>query len=192
MSHNQKLKEELQRYKPYNAQEVKDKEVMLKYLEVFDDVLTRNNEIGHFVSSAFVLNKKRDKILLIFHKIMNSWNWEGGHADGEDDLLSVAIREVKEETGLENVTPLTKDFFTINILPVSQHIKREKEVSAHVHLNVAYVFEADDKEPIQMKEDENDGVKWVPIKDFLKVTNNSRTYAKGLAKMRDEGILSKD
>jgi len=189
MNTNQKLKEELTKYKPYNAQEVKDKELMLKYLEVFNDVLTRENEMAHFVSSAFVLNKERNKILLVFHNIMNSWNWEGGHADGDVDLLGVAIREVKEETGLENIIPLTKDFFIINILPVSQHTKNGKEVSAHLHLNVAYVFEADEKEPIHINENENSGVKWVKIKDFLEITNNSRTYTKGLAKMKDEGFL---
>ncbi|HAM37706.1 MAG: ADP-ribose pyrophosphatase [candidate division WS6 bacterium GW2011_GWC1_36_11] len=191
MDSNQKLREELQKYKPYNAQEVKDKEVMLKYFEVFDDVLTRNNEIAHFSSSAFVLNKERNKILLVFHNILNSWNFEGGRADGDADLLGVAIKEVKEETGLKNVIPLTKDFFTINILPVSQHTRKGREVSAHLHLNVAYVFEADEKEPIQINEDENSGVKWVDIKDFLEITNNSRTYAKGLAKMKDEEFLPK-
>lgn len=140
MDTNRKLKEQIEKYIPYNDQETNDQKVILKHLEIFDDVLTRDNEIGHFTSSAFVLNKKRDKILLIFHKLRNTWAWEGGHADGDNDLLNVAIKEVKEETGLENIKVLTKDFFTIDIVPVSQHFKRGKEVSAHVHLNVAYVF----------------------------------------------------
>ena len=63
--------------------------------------MTRQNEYGHFTSSAFVLNKERTKILMIYHKIYNSWAWTGGHADGDTDLLYTAIREVKEETNLD-------------------------------------------------------------------------------------------
>ena len=56
------LKEEIQKYKPYNAQEEKDKEIMLKYIETFEDVLTRNNEFGHFTASSWVVNKEKTKV----------------------------------------------------------------------------------------------------------------------------------
>ena len=67
-----KLKENLEKFVPYNEQEETDKRIMLKYLKDFDDVLTRQNEYGHFTSSAFVLNKERTKILMVYHKIYNS------------------------------------------------------------------------------------------------------------------------
>ena len=40
------LRKEIESYLPYNCEEEKDKEIMLKYMDTFDDVLTRNNEIG--------------------------------------------------------------------------------------------------------------------------------------------------
>ena len=40
------LKEEIENYKAYNEQEEKDKQMMLQYLNTFDDVLTRKNEFG--------------------------------------------------------------------------------------------------------------------------------------------------
>ena len=73
-----KLKENLEKFVPYNEQEETDKRIMLKYLKDFDDVLTRQNEYGHFTSSAFILNKERTKLLMIYHKIYNSWAWTGG------------------------------------------------------------------------------------------------------------------
>ena len=42
---------------------------------------------------------------MIYHNIYNSWAWPGGHADGESDLLGVAMREVMEETGIKNLKP---------------------------------------------------------------------------------------
>ena len=72
-----KLKENLEKFVPYNEQEETDKRIMLKYLKDFDDVLTRQNEYGHFTSSAFILNKERTKLLMIYHKIYNSWAWTG-------------------------------------------------------------------------------------------------------------------
>ena len=95
-----KLKENLEKFVPYNEQEETDKRIMLKYLKDFDDVLTRQNEYGHFTSSAFILNKERTRLLMIYHKIYNSWAWTGGHSDGDNDLLHVAMKEAKEETGI--------------------------------------------------------------------------------------------
>lgn len=163
------LKEQIENYKPFNEQEEKDKEVMLKYINTFDDVLTRNNEFGHFTSSAWVVNKERTKVLMIYHNIYKSWAWPGGHADGEADLLSTAIREVKEETGVQNVTPISNDIFSLEIICVNGHVKRGKYVASHVHLNVAYFLEVDESEILIKKEDENSGVKWINIEDVPKV-----------------------
>ena len=167
------LREKIEKYVPYNEQEEKDKNTILKYMDAFEDTLTRNNEFGHFTASAWVVNKERTKVLMIYHNIYKSWAWTGGHADGESDLLSVAVREVKEETGVENVKVLDDDIFSLEIVCVNGHIKRGKYVSSHVHLNVTYLLEVDENETLRIKEDENSGVKWVPI-DEVEVTSNER------------------
>ena len=167
------LREKIEKCVPYNEQEEKDKNTILKYMDTFEDTLTRNNEFGHFTASAWVVNKERTKVLMIYHNIYKSWAWTGGHADGESDLLSVAVREVKEETGVENVKVLDDDIFSLEIVCVNGHIKRGKYVSSHVHLNVTYLLEVDESETLRIKEDENSGVKWVPI-DEVEVTSNER------------------
>ena len=165
------LKEQIQKYNPYNAQEEKDKEIMLKYIETFEDVLTRNNEFGHFTASSWVVIKDRTKVLMIYHNLYKSWAWTGGHADGEIDLLGTAIRELKEETGVNNVNVLNDDIFSLEIICVNGHIKRGKYVSSHVHLNLTYFLEVDEEETLKIKEDENSGVKWINIEDVEKVSN---------------------
>ena len=187
------LKVRVENFTPYNEQEEVEKKIMLNYINDFDDVLTRQNKYGHFTSSAFVLNKERTKILMIYHKIYNSWAWVGGHADGDSDLLYVAMKEAKEETGIKNVEPISKDIYSLEIINVNGHEKRGKYVGSHVHLNVTYLLEADENEEIHIKEDENSGVKWVLINEILKVTSEpwvrNRVYSKILNKMKKDGIV---
>lgn len=166
------LKTKIENYKPYNEQEEKDKQTMLKYIHTSDNVLTRENEFGHFTASSWAVNKEKTKVLMIYHNIYQSWAWTGGHSDGEADLLKVAIKELKEETGVKDVKVLNNgNIFSLEILTVNGHIKKEKYVSSHTHLNLTYLFEIDEREALHIKEDENSGVKWVPIEE---VKNESK------------------
>ena len=94
------LQASLAAYRPYNEQEQHDLPLLLAALKQ-PDSFTRQNETAHFTASAWVVNPARNKVLMIYHNIYNSWSWTGGHADGETDLLAVALREVAEETGLQ-------------------------------------------------------------------------------------------
>ena len=103
---------------------------------------------------------------MIHHNIYNSWGWTGGHADGDSDLLKVAIKEAKEETGIKTVKPITDEICSIEILTVNSHVKRGKFISSHLHLSVAYILEADENEELFVKEDENSGVRWIPMDEI--------------------------
>ena len=107
---------------------------MLDYLHLFEgNILTRENEFAHFTSSGFILNENKDKVLMIYHNLYNSWAWTGGHADGEEDLLKVAIKEAKEETGVVNIQPLSTQIMSLDILPVWGHMKK---VPMLAHINI--------------------------------------------------------
>ena len=186
------LREEIEKYVPYNEQEEKDKQTILKYMDSFDNVLTRDNEFGHFTSSAWVANKEKTKVLMIYHNIYKSWAWTGGHADGDTDLLYTAIRELKEETGVKNVKVLDDDIFSLEIVCVNGHMKRGEYVSSHVHLNLTFLLEVDENETLKMKEDENSGVKWINIEDVEKVSNEKwikeNIYRKLNEKLKNKGF----
>jgi len=156
----------IKNYIPYNEQERMDKEVIIYCSEIFKDVLTRNNKVAHITSSAFVINRAKDKVLMIHHNIYNSWSWIGGHADGEEDLLAVAMKELKEETGVKNIHPVSSNIFSLDVLSVLGHTKRGNYVSPHLHLSVAYLIEADENDLLVIKKDENSGVKWIPIDEI--------------------------
>jgi len=161
------LKQAIEHYKPYNAQEQKDQEIILRYMDIFDNLLTRENEFAHFTASAWVVNKEHTKVLMAYHNIYNSWSWVGGHADGDENLLHVAIKEAQEETGLVQVKPVFDDIYSIEILGVPAHEKRGKHVATHVHLNVTYLLEADENDLTCIKPDENSDIKWMDLEEAV-------------------------
>ena len=169
-----KLKEQIEKYIPYNEQEASDKELMLEYIDKFEDVLTRKNKMCHFTASNWIVNKDRTKVLMIYHNIYKSWAWTGGHADGDSDLLHVAIKEAEEETGLNNLKLLSDEIYGLQILTVDSHIKRGKFVSSHLHLDCCFLLETNEKEKLRIKKDENSGVKWIEIDKATKLTNEEK------------------
>lgn len=185
---NKNLYNQISNYAPYDEKESLDKEVMLKFISNTDDVLTRENQIAHMTVSAWITNKNRDKILMIYHNIYDSWAWVGGHADGDEDLLHVINKEIGEETGLEHVKLLDNKIYGLNIVSVDDHTKRGKLVNSHLHMDVEYLFEADENEVLRIKEDENSGVKWVPIDEVENYTTEEKMkviYRKMNAKLKN-------
>lgn len=162
--------EEIKSYQPFNEQEASDKQAMLSFLASHLDAYSRENLSGHMTASCWILNQTHDKVLFAFHNLYQSYAWLGGHADGEEDLLKVALKEAKEESGLSNVKPISKEIFSLEILSVEGHIKKEKYVPSHLHYNLTYLLEADENETLSIKSDENSSLAWFSFDEALKVS----------------------
>ncbi|WP_330683923.1 NUDIX hydrolase [Petrocella sp. FN5] len=161
------FREQISSYTPVNEQERSDKRHIYHFIEQFPyNILYRENTLAHITSSGFIMNKDLTKVLVIYHKIYQAWGWTGGHADGDEDLLKIALKEAKEETGLVNIKPLSKQIMAMDILPVWGHMKHGRYISAHLHLNVAYVLIADESEPIHANEVETNGARWINISEI--------------------------
>lgn len=162
-----KTTEMLKTYTPYNQQEKQDIDLILQAEQIFGDILTRENKFCHLTASSFVINKSRTKVLCVYHNIYNSWSWVGGHADGDDDMMYVAQKETKEETGLENFSPVCQMPISVEILCVKSHYKKGNYVPAHQHLNITYLFEADENNSLRIQKEENSNVAWLTFKQLL-------------------------
>ena len=186
----QKLIDQIEKYKPYNEQEEKDKILILDWIRNNENAFSRENTVAHMTASAWVVNRERTRVLMVYHNIYNSWSWLGGHADGETDLLAVALREVKEEAGISHVRPVSEEIFSLESLTVDGHVKKGKYVSSHLHLNVTYLLEADCEEAVSIKADENSGVAWFSSEEALKKSTEpwfvERVYAKLIEKTKKE------
>ncbi len=159
------LEEQLAAFIPFNEQEAQDRTLILHCLKTEPDIFTRQNRLAHMTASAWIVNASRTKALMAYHNLYHSWSWLGGHADGERDLLRVAMREACEESGLRSVRPVSEAIFSVESLTVDGHEKRGEYVSSHLHLNVTYLLEADEYGALAIKPDENSDVRWFPLAD---------------------------
>lgn len=157
-------------YKPTNPQEAADKELMLEFMTSNYDYLHRDNKLGHVTVSAWTVNKERTKVLMVHHNIYNSWSWVGGHADGMKNLAEVALKELREETGIKCAELVSEDIFSLEILAVQGHLKKGEWVPSHLHYNVTYLIEADENDLLQVQEEENSAVKWWAFEDIAEAS----------------------
>lgn len=182
------LREEILKYIPTCEQEEYDKQVMLDFLDNNPDHLLRDNLIAHFTASIWTVNKERTKTLMAYHNIYDSWAWLGGHADGEEDLKEVALRELQEETGVAHARLVSEDILSLETLTVNSHIKKGRYVPSHLHLNVTYLAEADENEELVVNEDENQAVRWFTFEEALKASKEpwmvERVYKKLVEKSK--------
>ncbi len=162
--------EQINKYKPLSSKDEGIKKSMLQFIHKNkDDGLTRENTMAHFTASSVILNESLDKMLMIHHKIYDTWTWQGGHADGEDDLLKVALKEAFEETGINNLIVVNKNkepVIRLNILPVKEHIKNGEFITNHMHLNVGFVFIASEEELLTLNSIETKGIKWISLDEI--------------------------
>lgn len=197
----ERLKALLRSCTPQNPQEKEDLQVMLQACELHPDVLSRSCEDGHFTASAWICDREHKRVLLVYHRIFDSWAWTGGHADGDPDLLRVALREAEEETGLREFRVLNTDVLSggkgdekppisLEILKVKAHRRRGLFVPAHLHYNLTWLLEADATTPLRIKEDENSGVAWFLLDEVCAHCSEPQMqpiYAKLNARLRALG-----
>ncbi|MBR3313200.1 MAG: NUDIX hydrolase [Atopobiaceae bacterium] len=193
MDQVEKLVCELEEYRPYNEQEMRDRALVLARLraarrageDALEDLFGRADP-AHMTASAWVVSPDRSKVLMAYHNVYQSWAWLGGHADGECDLRAVALREVREESGLAGARIVGPDMLSVEVLCVDGHEKRGEYVSSHLHLNVTYLVEADPDEPVRVKPDENSSIGWLRPAEALAASTEpwfvERIYAKLVAK----------
>jgi len=140
------------------------------------DCFDRTCRPGHVTGSAWVLSHDRSQCLLVHHRKLNRWLQPGGHADGESDIANVALREVREETGLTNLElpqphgellPLDIDVHTI---PARSDQSGNLIEDAHQHHDIRFLVIAADRQDLVLSDESHD-VRWFTHQELLKVTD---------------------
>ena len=154
------LLNEIKNYKPFDDIEKIELVRFINFLENNTNIYSRENLTAHLTASSWIVNKDRSKVFLIHHNIYNCWAPLGGHADDDTNLSYVALKEAKEESGIQKIKPLDENILDIAVMPVIEHKKNDKTIPLHFHFDVRYLLEADENEKSKIAEREVSDGKW--------------------------------
>lgn len=136
------------------------------FVEGYRACFERSLPIGHVTGSAWLVDRRGERVLLTHHRKLGRWLQLGGHADGDYDTLRVALREAHEESGLDGIAALDPRIFDLDIHPIPA---RPGE-PAHEHYDVRYALRANgDQTPIVS--DESHDLAWIRIDELRSFTN---------------------
>lgn len=178
MTHRNGLIESLIQYSYGYAEENSFKERFLKLLE-HPRAFFRDHLPGHITGSAWIIDESRKYTFLTHHAKLNRWLQPGGHADGEEDVFQVALREATEETGLKSLKP-----FSISIFDIDIHtIPARKDFPEHDHYDVRFLFTANRNEQFTISE-ESVNLAWISLDELDKYVSNSESILRMAQKVK--------
>jgi 8-oxo-dGTP pyrophosphatase MutT (NUDIX family) len=165
--HRNPLLQLLENHQPSTAEETQFKQQIIEFVKQNSDCFERTLLIGHVTGSAWIVDKSRQFTLLTHHRKLNKWFQTGGHCDGDSNVLNVALKEAKEETGLIEIQVISSDIFDIDI----HEIPERKGVPSHLHYDVRFLLEADMTERLIISSESSD-LAWIARSKVSELNNS--------------------
>ena len=153
--HRRRLKALLATYRGQWPQELATVARFDAFIDSHPDCFHRSCRVGHITSSAWLVDITGDRVLLVHHRKLERWLQPGGHSDGDPDTLAVALREAREESGLD-VRTLDDAIFDIDV----HRIPARSREPAHFHFDVRFLIQAE-HDRFRVSE-ESHALAWVP------------------------------
>lgn len=177
MRSREELLAALRAHVPFNGHEAEMRARIVDFVSGYEDCFERSQQAGHVTASAWVVNRRRTRTLLVHHARLDRWLQPGGHCDGEADVLAVARRETLEETGLV-AAPVSAAIFDVD----AHEIPARPQEPAHVHYDIRFLLEADDGAEVVVSPESHD-VRWVALEE-VGVLNTDESVLRLVAKTR--------
>ncbi len=128
--------------------------VVHQLLEDGADLTSRKEMRGHVTAGAVLTDPSGGRVLFIEHVALSKWLLPGGHVEeGDARLISAALRELTEETGIDpaQVVPLDDEPIHIDVHPIPANVAKGE--GDHQHIDVRFLFTtAADVEALQLEE----------------------------------------
>lgn len=172
------IKDKLSKYQPVDHEDEKNWQLLCSFVEKNPDCFDEKKVDGHITGSAWLLSPDLKKVLLTHHKKLGKWMQLGGHADGEANVFNVALREAKEESGIQDIEALSEDIFDVDV----HLIPERKDKLAHYHYDVRFLLKTCHEKFIVSGESHD--LAWISIKD-VETFNEDRS----ITRMVEKSIL---
>lgn len=153
----------------YHTAFQQEKNCQVRFIELLNHprAFFRDHLPGHITGSAWIIDPSKKFVLLTHHAKLDRWLQPGGHADGDENVLNVAMREAREETGLTTLILKQNSIFDIDI----HTIPARPDFQQHDHYDVRFLFQASRDEPLIISEESHD-LAWKNTDDLSKLTGS--------------------
>lgn len=191
----------LRQHNPADASEADMTARTIAFVEANPNCFDRSLLEGHITGSAWITSPDGAQVLLIHHRKLDRWFQPGGHADGDPDVVAVALREAQEETGLPNLQLVSPVIFDVDIHPIPARgdqsaapqiadriAGRIGAVPEHLHYDIRFHFTSD--QAIASGESrEVKAIRWVSL-DEAEQLANSESISRMIRKSRPQGLIN--
>ena len=150
--HRQPLLDLLERYVPTDESDAQCRDRFVEFVRGNPECFERSLEVGHVTGAAWLLSADGDKALLTHHRKLDCWLQLGGHADGDADVVRVALREAREESGIQNIELLDAEVFDLDIHTIPQH----KDTPPHEHYDVRFLCQSKADHQLAVSDESHD------------------------------------
>ena len=150
----------------------------LQFIAQNPDCFERWLKPGHVTGSAWIIDRQKASVLLMHHRKLDRWFQPGGHADGDPDILQVALKEAREETGLEEIEVIDSKIFDVDVHLIPENPKDP----AHYHYDIRFLLGADSQKSLIINTESKD-LAWVPF-DKVEQYNHSNSIMRMVKKMK--------
>ncbi len=155
-------------HQPFDAVESVHQQAIFSFIQAHQDFYARTLTVGHVTASAWIINPEYTHALLLHHKKLDRWLQPGGHIESDPDVLTAALREAREETGITQLKMVNEAIFDIDIHTIPENKKESK----HQHYDIRYLFEADLNAMPVISEESND-VRWFMLEEIASSNNEA-------------------
>jgi hypothetical protein len=173
--HRSNVLDILRDYNP-SIEEAVYKERMIAFIKEHPDCFERSLEVGHITASAWLLNSRGTQALLMHHTKLDKWVQLGGHCDGNPNIINAAIKEAQEESGIEQIVPVSPAIFDLDI----HEIPEKGNIKAHLHYDIRFLLQVNSEEEAK-KNHESKQLLWIG-KDIDQLPTKSRSVVRMFSK----------
>lgn len=173
----------LDNHRPADKHEASMLEDIKQFVRRYDNFHSRAQLAGHLTGSAWVLDEGRTHALLTYHGKFDCWVQLGGHVEDDADMLSAALREACEESGLTHIKPLADQIFDVDIHSIPANSKEP----AHFHYDIRFLFTADRTAPLVVSSESKD-LAWVEVQKIAELTSEE-SILRMVRKTASEGMV---
>jgi 8-oxo-dGTP pyrophosphatase MutT (NUDIX family) len=158
--HRRALLDLLDAHHPVDTREGEARRAIVDFVRLHPDCFERTSIEGHVTGSAWIVSGDGAAVVLLHHGKLGRWLQPGGHADGDPDVVGVALREAREETSLRSLRLGGRGIFDVDVHAIPE---RGAE-PAHLHYDVRFLFYADRGENPAPSVESHDAL-WLALDD---------------------------